>query len=306
MPKENNVVVALNEDSLFERIAKANDRVCFVAPGLYDWVAEALVEFGTRRGWDRVQVVIDPDPYVVQVGYGTEAALKRVCDSGVKVRKAARLRLGLVITDDRAAIFTPITLNIEEFPKGESCPNAVELSTFEANRILDAIAPTVAIGEPQALPEIGRDKIEAQDLVVLKETLAQAPPVAPNLARQMWVLNSQIQIIRIKFEGARLAQHKIALRAEQLGIEDADLVRRVSGSFKLFEGDIDGLLAPMRSELERIKEVYALKPLGDLGHAVLGRDRRQLEEALTAFKKNLDLAQKEAEQAVTEELDQQP
>jgi hypothetical protein len=111
MAAQNGVVIALDEESLTERIVRASFRVCFVAPGLYDWVAEALVEVGERIGWNRVDIVVDPDPYVVQVGYGTEEALKRLCASGASVRKASHLRLGLVITDEHAAIFTPIALN---------------------------------------------------------------------------------------------------------------------------------------------------------------------------------------------------
>jgi hypothetical protein len=302
---QNEVVVALNEELLTERIVRATSRVCFIAPGLYDWVAEALLEVGQRIGWDSVDVVVDPDPYVVQVGYGTEEALKRLCASGACVRKADHLRLGLVITDDRAAIFTPIPLNIEEFPKNATSPNAVELSVTEANRIIDAVAPkpTPIDAGRKPVAEIGQDEVAKTDLQILEKALKDAPPVAPDLARQMWVLNSQIQIVKITFDGARLSQHRISLRAEQLGIEDADLVRRISGSFKLFEADIDGLLAPLRDDLERIKEVYGLKPIGDLGLPVLGKDRKKLENALSMFKNNLERAQAEMEEALTEELD---
>ncbi len=307
---QNPVVISLNEEALTERIVQAGERVCFVSPGLYDWVAEALVEVAGRIGRERVYVVIDPDPFVIQVGFGTENALKKVCASGVAVRSARRVRFGLVITDDRAAFFAPTPLNIEEFPKGAWSPNAVELSLEEANRIVEAVAPTMATTRPEPesveqnpIPEIGQDPVCDADLQKIHDTLENAPPVAPDLARQMWVLNSQIQIIRIKFEGARLSQHRIQLKAEQLGIEDADLIRRITGSFKLFEADIDGLLAPLRADLERIKELYGLKPLGDLGHVILGKDRQRLENALNMFKNNLARAQKELEQALTEELD---
>jgi hypothetical protein len=60
----------------------------------WDQLAEALLDVGERIGWSRVDIVIDPDPYMVQVGYGTEEALKRLCASGACVRKADRLRLG--------------------------------------------------------------------------------------------------------------------------------------------------------------------------------------------------------------------
>jgi hypothetical protein len=303
MAAQNGVVTALNEESLTERIVCATFRVCFVAPGIYDWVAEALLEIGARIGWSRVTIVIDPDPYVVQVGYGTEEALNRLHAGGAVLRKAARLRLGLIITDDRAAVFTPIALNIEEFPKTTSSPNAVELSITEANRIFDAVAPTATDSDSAPLTAIGKQRVADEDLQLLQQTLKDAPPVAPDLARQMWVLNSQIQIVKITFDGARLSQHRISLRAEQLGIEDPELVRRISGSFKLFDADIDGLLAPLRNDLERVKELYGLKPIGDLGHIILGRDRKKLENALGMFKKNLELAQLEMEQALTEELE---
>jgi hypothetical protein len=110
MAAQRGVVITLNEELLTERIVRATSRVCFVAPGLYDWVAEALLDVGERIGWDQVDIVVDPDPYVVQVGYGTEEALKRLCASGAYVRKANRLRLGLVITDDCAAIGLPDVL----------------------------------------------------------------------------------------------------------------------------------------------------------------------------------------------------
>lgn len=302
------VVISLNEEALTERIVHAGERVCFVSPGLYDWVAEALVEVAGRIGRERVYVVIDPDPFVIQAGYGTEDALKKVHASGLIVHRAPRVRFGLVITDNRAAFFAPTALNIEEFPKDACSPNAVELSLQEANRIVEAVAPAMTRSEEESVetnrvPEIGQEPVSVADLQQIRAALEAAPPVAPDLARQMWVLNSQIQIVKIKFEGARLSQHRIQLKAEQLGIEDADLVRRITGSFKLFEADIDGLLAPLRADLERIKELYGLKPVGELGHVVLGKVRPKLENALNMFKNNLVRAQAELEQSLTEELD---
>src|SRR6266576_202281 len=84
------VVVSLNEEALTERIVQASERVCFVSPGIYDWVAEALVEVAGRIGCERVYVIVDPDPFAIQVGYGTEEAIRKVYASGVLVRRAER------------------------------------------------------------------------------------------------------------------------------------------------------------------------------------------------------------------------
>ena len=81
------VVISLNEEALTERIAQAGERVCFVSPGLYDWVAEALVDVAGRIGRERVNVVIDPDSFVIRAGYGTENALNKVYASGLNVHR---------------------------------------------------------------------------------------------------------------------------------------------------------------------------------------------------------------------------
>jgi hypothetical protein len=97
------VVVSLNEEALTERIVQAGVRVCLVSPRLYDWVAEALVEVAGRIGCERIYVVVDPDPFVIQVGYGTEETIRKVCASVCP--SVGRSGFGLIITDDRAESF---------------------------------------------------------------------------------------------------------------------------------------------------------------------------------------------------------
>ena len=63
-------------------------------------------------------------------------ALKAICDAGAVVRKSAWL--GLVVSDEFAAVVTPIPLIREARPKAEFCPNAIALRIDEANRTLES------------------------------------------------------------------------------------------------------------------------------------------------------------------------
>src|SRR5437764_8068570 len=110
------VFITLNEDVMTELLRKAERRVCYASPGIYDWVAEALISVSKELGPENVLVIVDPDPFVMQVGYGTEQALCRLHEKGVPVRLQNGLRIGVLIADDFAAVFAPRALNVDVFP----------------------------------------------------------------------------------------------------------------------------------------------------------------------------------------------
>jgi hypothetical protein len=314
------VFITLNEDVITELLRKAERRVCYAGPGIYDWAAEALISVSVYLGPENVTVIVDPDPFVVQVGYGTEQALRRLHDKGIPVRVQKGLRIGIVIADDFAAVFAPPALNVDVFPDA-GIPNAICLSAEEAGRLLQAVVTgnqgnSTAEGlqdfavendeQEDNVPRIatlGEDLLEQSDLAKIRETLARHPPVSPDLDRQMRIINSTFQVVKITLKGAKLSQRKLPLRAEELGIEDADLRRRIGASFKLFETDVDSLTRGFQDDLDEIKQKYKLKAMGEIGHLVLSKDRADLENALRFFQKNLELAQEKLEEEIRKELD---
>ncbi len=284
-------------------------------------MAEALISVSVNLGRENVSVIVDPDPFVMQVGYGTEQALRRLHDKGIPVRVQKGLRIGIVIADDFAAVFAPPALNVDEFPSA-GIPNAICLSAAEAGRLLRAVA---ADNQSNSTPEgredfavegderadnvpriaaLGETLLDQSDLTRIRETLVRHPPVSPDLDRQMRIINSTFQVVKVTLNGAKLSQRKLPLGAEQLGIEDPDLQRRIGASFKLFETDVDSLTRGFQDDLDEIKRKYKLKPVGEIGHLVLSKDRAELENALRFFQKNLELAQEKLKEEIRKELDQ--
>jgi hypothetical protein len=119
----------------------------------------------------------------------------------------------------------------------------------------------------------------------------------------MRAINSTFQVVRIAFHGAKLSQRRLPLRAEELGIDDPELKRRIGASFKLFETDVDLFTRGLQEDLDEIKRKYDLKPMGEVGHLVLSRDRAGLENALRSFQANLERAQQDLEEDIRKELD---
>lgn len=310
------VFITVNEDVMTELLRKAERRVCYAGPGIYDWVAESLIGVSVSLGPKNVSVVVDPDPFVMQVGYGTEQALRRLHEKGIPVRVQKGLRIGIVIADDFAAVFAPPALNVDVFPCA-GVPNAICLSPEEAERLLRAVVrdnqgnstPFAVEDDEQEdnvprIAALGETLLDSSDLAKIRETLDRHPPVSPDLDRQMRIINSTFQVVKVTLNGVKLSQRKLPLGAEELGIDDADLRRRIGASFKLFETDVDSLTRGFQDDLDEIKRKYNLKPVGEIGHLVLSKDRAHLENALRFFQKNLELAQEKLKEEIRKELDQ--
>jgi hypothetical protein len=213
------------------------------------------------------------------------------------------LRIGVLIADDFAAVFGPPAYNLELFPD-KKLPNAVVISPTEADRLIQALAPQW-IDAPFAIstPEIGQEPMTQSQLQEIHEELVEHPPVRPDLERQMRVINSTFQIVKIRFDGSNLVQRKIPLDPGSLGVTDPALKRRIGANFRLFEGDASHITAPFKEKLETIKKAFNLKPIGDIGQLVLARDRAALEKALTDFQVEIKKLPDHLKHVVSRELE---
>ena len=66
----------ITESDIISCIDAAESRVVFLAPGISSPVADALSRAWRRLNPDDVSVIIDTDPEVCRMGYGTIEALK--------------------------------------------------------------------------------------------------------------------------------------------------------------------------------------------------------------------------------------
>lgn len=124
-------VTNIDDERLVALIERATYRVVLLAPGVSEPVARVLTAAWYRLGADAVTVILDIDPEVCRLGYGTLEALQILRDAAAKVGalvcRQPGLRIGVIISDDSTVIYSPTPLLIEAGSDQPERPNAIQL-----------------------------------------------------------------------------------------------------------------------------------------------------------------------------------
>lgn len=211
-----------------------------MAPGVTQPIAEAMEALWARLGGASGSVILDVDPEVYRLGYGTLEGLKRLQEAATRhgtliCRHQDGVRIGLVICDDHTLIFTPTPLLIEAGSNRADHPNAIELFS-----VPESIARDVGFG-PEGTQEqtVGLDSATSADIEQTKADLAKNPPVKFDIARKVRVFNAQLEFVEFEMEGCNVSRHTATIPPELLGLaEDEDMQERLRSSFKVI-GDRD-------------------------------------------------------------------
>src|ERR1700733_2394229 len=123
------LVISLDDGQLIELIQAARRGIFFAGPGMSLVVANAIRIRWNEMGPDAVQIILDADPEICRLGYGTVEALRVLHETARRLGSALLLRPGiricLLISDDTTLVFSPTPLLVEgdssQFPR----PNAI-------------------------------------------------------------------------------------------------------------------------------------------------------------------------------------
>lgn len=138
----------------------AQDRVVLLAPGLSMPVSEALSRAWKRIPADNVSVIIDTDPEVCRLGYGTidalKAAQKSAAENGQLIAHQPGIRLCVLIADQNTLVFSPTPHLIESDSKEPEHPNGIVLKAPP-----EALANDLGVGpDADATRTIGIQRID--------------------------------------------------------------------------------------------------------------------------------------------------
>ncbi len=229
-----------DEAKIVALLASARRRWLYMAPGVTQPIAEAMEALWARLGGASGSVILDVDPEVYRLGYGTLEGLQRLQEAATRhgtliCRHQDGVRIGLVISDDHTLIFTPTPLLIEAGSNRADHPNAIELFT-----VPESIARDVGFGPEGAQEQtVGLDSATSADIEQTKADLAKNPPVKFDIARKVRVFNAQLEFVEFEMEGCNVSRHTATIPPELLGLaEDEDMQERLRSSFKVI-GDRD-------------------------------------------------------------------
>ena len=275
----------VNDDALVVAISRSHKRMAYIAPGISKPVADAIGCLFERSDPPAVTVIIDSDPEVCRLGYGTVEGLRRLSELvelyQFGIRHQPGLRVAVVASDDDLLVYAPTPQLIEAGSTSGAKPNAIVIGANASAQVLAAAA--VEGGTRHGLPsdaEIGQRAVTPEVMKAALDDLARTPPKAFDVARVERVFNSKLQYVELEITGYKLSARKVSLPNDLLIGDDPELEKRLRNSFRVLKGgglvvEIDRI-DPKSGEIQKDKGGDPVKEPYSEGH--LEADRKKLQD----------------------------
>jgi hypothetical protein len=236
----------VNDETMAEAIRRTNHTLVYVAPGISKPVVDQIGDSLRSKPHLLVTAIIDLDPEVYRLGFGTEEGLRALQQLAGQqhfaLRQQQSLRVGLLVTDDRTLVYAPTPLLIEAGSTSEQKPNAIVIAR-------DA-EPTAALlhacGAPSAddtstpppqQAEVGRQPATPKAVEASLASLKEAPPKKFSVARIERVYESKIQFVELELTGYRLSAKRVNIPNDLLVGEEKAFKERLKNSFLLLQAE---------------------------------------------------------------------
>lgn len=244
MSEPGTLFTVANEANMCSAISACRRRLVYIAPGITESLAKAIDALLIRNQAPAVTVIIDTDPEVCRLGYGTVAGLNCLQqlaeERHLPIRYQPGVRIGVLMCDEQMWVYTPTPLLIEAGIERCDHPNALLLDAPAAvSAVAHACAAEGKTTKEALLPtqaEIGRQPASPQDIATSLRDLQRQPPKPYDLARIERVYSSKLQYVELEVTGYRLASRRVQVPNDLLVGNDRILESRLRNSFALLEG----------------------------------------------------------------------
>ena len=232
-----------------------------------------------------MSVILDVDPEVCRLGYGTldglEMLQKTATELGAMVCHQPGLRIGIVVSDQTTLIYTPTPLLIADPVNSRLHPNGIVLASPP-----EKLAGELDIGpEAQATQRIGLDKVPEAQVKALAENLKANPPMPFDISRPVLVFNSQVEFVEFGLEKIQLQRQEVPIPPEVMGLASSNI-------HSLFRLDVDKTLLAAKDKLEQRKreiDKQFTRPVRGFGGSIIRRgDKPKFAQAVAELEKALD------------------
>jgi hypothetical protein len=233
----------VNENTLAAAISECKERLVYIAPGVTESIVDAIGFVMKRNRPPAITLIIDADPEVCRLGYGTVDGLKALqalaAEQMLPIRYQPGLRVGVLVADDQISVYSPTPLLIEAGADRSDQPNAITLDASNPlDRVLKACAAEGESSPGSVLPseaEVGAEAATPELLKASLKDLERLPPKPFNVARTERV-NTKLQYVDFEVTGYKLTSRRVQIPTDLLVGTDKTLEARLRNSFSLLEG----------------------------------------------------------------------
>ena len=325
-------ILPITDELLINAIGSASQRIVIIAPGVWPPIASAVSEAWKRLGKDRVTVILDVDPDICRIGYGSLEGIKILQQAanseGEVIGQEPGIRICVCIVDNQTFVFSP-TPRLLEAPTDDTLSPESKVLQIKANGLTlchppDSLVNQLGQGENGATERtLGLDSLNAQKLQNVAEELKKNPPKNFDLSRAVSVYNAHVQFVEFKLEGCKLSDHRAQLPKHFIHVlkKNPSLSRKIENSIKLLDEE-DSLLTDktlsqdtLFTQREKIQDQY-LRPVKGVGTVIergkkadFSKEVQTLKAEVEQFAKSVEVKlaqrfQQTAEQLADEILDE--
>lgn len=282
-----------------------------MAPGVSGTVADAITETWKRLGRDVVTIVLDVDPEVCRLGYGTMEGLKILKEAARRVNagvcQQSGVRIGLMIVDDTTVVYGPTPLLIEAGSTQPERSNAIQIDLVPKSLAVEA-----GLGDhPNRDRTLGLDLVSASQMAHVEADLEVNPPARFDLARKVRVFHSLFQFVELEMTACFLSKKKVRIPSELLGLaKDQKTRQMLHANFDLvgktdLKAKVNGNVVTedtLRSGKNEIARQFLI-PLKGYGSVVLKANKNKLEKAVEHLRVEVDGFQQQLAEALGNRMD---
>jgi len=284
----------------------AAERYWYAAlPGIFDELAEGIVEAKKQNPKLDIELVIDPTESAFRSHHGSIDAIQKLTGSGISIKQIPNHRLGFIMSEDSGWMLFTQSRAIEKDPSG---PNAIRMNDMTRQELLYAFFEKD--GEPEIIittenipsgysteNEVKPEPLDDEAFDEVMDEIEQNPPPSPDFKRIFEVYTTKIKFVEFKVKGIKLDQRTITIPNDILNISDDNLRDRIKTRLNMFEDDererIHAKFAKIEFECERIR--------GELLKRVKSRDKSALNASnLRKYKDSIKAIEKMYEEVKSE------
>lgn len=282
----------VNSKLISELIKDATKRIVYISPGINKEILGEILKVKDKIGNDNICIVIDANSNVLRFGYGDEESVSFFEENKSLIKTEKGLRIGFICTDNDGYVFTPTPLSLEDEMANVDCPNAIHLSGPELERILTAVVPKSLTDNSKK--EIGKENVNSEVIQKINNDIKNKPFVKPDLQRQLNVINSIFQFVKIDFEGSKLQNRTFKIDAKDLGITNTEIAEKISTSYKIFKSlSLPHKFEEMEHDLNKIKKSF-LEQVDNVGLLLLNEKSKKFNDEINKLKQQIANTKKES------------
>ncbi|MDQ0917566.1 hypothetical protein [Paenibacillus sp. V4I5] len=289
---------SLNSNMMGSLIQNAKKRIVYLAPSISKDLAEAIV--ARKSNVAVIEVIIDSDPEVFRLGYGEIEGIETLVKGGMTIRKTSPLRIGILIVDYQAWIFSSTALIIEEAPK-ENTLNSIAVNPSQVQALINSVLSEnkrddfIQLSILEDEPEISQEKFTTQDLFKTKKDLNNRPAKQFDKEREVRVYSSYFQFVELKVSGIQINRRTVKIPTKLINAQNNKAIEdKLRTTYRLIDQDSKLPSGKIEDRIKELRKKY-IKSLGDgQGTIILMNLKQEFQEEVDKLKKEIEKLMKES------------